>query len=438
MFDVFDTTPLNFSNEIVLFNEGARMVLEAMDEFQPISMFEDYMTEAFGKNKTETNDTKKPDEKAPAGNKVAEKFAKGKKVAADTKEKEEANEKASEKTRSGFMKIVDAIMNMIRKIRDSIGEFFDKRKLDAAQKEAYESFKIACQKDPALKNKKITVANWKKIDAEYKEYINECQKRLELLKKDEKTPIQDLIDRGKKLTTGAIKGSVISVGATSVMAMASTDRQTAQFLRNLLNSENAAMESIRKEMGKKQYKKMDKELKKMSRALSFHRMIIEYTGQHYDNYKDALLSPLRTIKSWAKVGSGETELNKENIKDLIEDRTGRQLLGNIARNKGIRDATGATVGRAAKMGVRIGVKGALSGAQDKASYLLRKLTSPTNAANKNVGQPDTPTAERRSRLVGRTKDSWSTAFTKSGGGSVRQQKKRKKREEAAAAAQQGD
>lgn len=411
MFSISETGHLNFSDEIVLFNEGARLVMEGMDEYQETDLFEDMM-ESFGKNKKDG---------------TAEKDANA--------AKEEANDKAVEKTQNGFMKIIDAIMNMIRKIKDSITDFFDKRKLDAEQKAAYESFKIACKKDPALKNKKITVANWKKIDGEYKEFINDCQKRLEMVKKDEKTPIQDLIDRGKKLTGGAIKGAVTSVAASSVMAMATTDRQTAQFLRNLLNQENAKMEQIRKDMGRKQYKKLDKELKKMSRSFSIHRLIVEITGQHYDNYKDAILSPLRSIKSWAKVATGETELDKDTVIDMAGDRTGRQLIGNLRRNQGIRDATGATVGRAAKSAVKVGVKGTMSGLADKLSYVGRKAFSPRHAADKNLAAPDDPTGYRRSRIFGKKSSPMATALTPSAGGNIYQQRraeKKKKKKEATA------
>lgn len=142
---------------------GLRMIAEAFDEYQPISMFDDYMYEAFGKKKNAAeNEPQNAQPQQPQTN--------------ATKQQMEKNDAAAAKASSGLKKVIDSVLAMIKRLKDAIVDFFERRKLDEEERKAMNALEEAMRKDPSLKNKKITVADFRKVQGEYEAITKEIEK----------------------------------------------------------------------------------------------------------------------------------------------------------------------------------------------------------------------------------------------------------------------
>ena len=93
----------------------------------------------------------------------------------EVKEQVEKNEKAKSGAIENIKKAAKAVLDMIKKLIRTVGDFIEKRKLSVDERAAYEAFKEAAKKDPSLKNKKITVRNFKEIEAEYQKVLKELE-----------------------------------------------------------------------------------------------------------------------------------------------------------------------------------------------------------------------------------------------------------------------
>ena len=93
----------------------------------------------------------------------------------EVQEQMEKNVKAKSGAIENIKKAIKAVLDMIKRLISGVRDFIDKRKLSVDERAAYEEFKKAAEKDPALKNKKINVRNFREIEAEYQKVLKEIE-----------------------------------------------------------------------------------------------------------------------------------------------------------------------------------------------------------------------------------------------------------------------
>lgn len=329
--------------------EGLHMVEEAISEYSPITMFDECFTEAFGsKKKTEA----------------------AKKQADAIKAKEAANAKASEKGVSGLRKALDAVLGMCRKIINAIDNFFQEHNFDKEEKEAYARFKEACKQDPSLKNKKITVRDYKKVQAQYQELMKECEKELEAVKKNADHPLDKLMNKMTNFVKDNTKGVAVSLGATAAINVASTNRQFAKFIRAAMHSDAEVMQKMQDVMGKKQFKAMDRDLRSLGHWISLKKKWMSVTNSLYTDVTSAMLAPFFDLR----------ETLHGRVVDPRENGGQVQVLRMMHKNKDV----GKTMDKGAKVAANVGYHGVISGAKDKLGYLGRKIIRPQKAEREGV------------------------------------------------------
>lgn len=336
--------------------EGLHMVEEAFAEYSPITMFEECFTEAFC--------SKKKKEEAE-------------KRAAEIKAKEEANAKAAEKGTSGLRKALDAVLAMCRAIISGIDNFFQEHKLDKAEKEAYENFKAACKQDPSLANKKITVRDYKKTFEEYQKLMKECEKEMTAVAKDADHPLESMLKKMETFVKEHAKGVAVSVGATAAINVASVDRQFAKYIRAAMYSDERLLQGMKDSMGKKEFKKMDRSIKSLSRRLSLKRRWLYITNNLYKDVTSAVLGPLFDVKN---IGKGMIKGVSNGIKnkgdfsgvDPRKDKNKAPIVDMLFSNKSI-NKTAGTVDSFMKNITKHGVR---AGHMDKLKYIGGKLFRP--------------------------------------------------------------
>ena len=273
-------TPCDFRDEDRMFLDGMHLVEEAYNEYQPMSFFEEYITEAFGKKKAGNakEDTpgseESPEPKTPA---------------------QPTNTASEEKARKGILKLIDAVLGIIRKIKDTVSEFIAKRRLSETERKAYEQFKEMMKKDPAMANKKIRVRDFKEIQKRYQQFMNECEREYEAVAKNAEHPIDKLLEKGKNWVTENTKGVFQSVNAVGLINIAGTNKETAQMVYSILKSDERVMEEMRKSMGDKGFKKWEKDMKSLTKRISIKRMKMKVTNQYFDDYVSAYAGAYQSL-----------------------------------------------------------------------------------------------------------------------------------------------
>ena len=328
-------TLCDFRDEDRMFLEGMHLVEEAYENYQPMTFFEEYITEAIGKKKA--GDAK---DDAPASQ-----------AAQEEREPAQPTKTATEeKARKGILKLIDAVLGMIQKIKDTVSDFIARRRLSETERKAFEQFKEMMKKDPAMANKKVRVRDFKEIQRRYQQFMAECEKEYEAVAKDAEHPIDKLLEKGKNWVTKNTKGVFQSVNAVGLINIAGTNKETAQMVYSVLKSDERLMNEMRKSMGEKGFKKWEKDMKSLTKRISIKRMKMKVTNQYFDDYVSAYAGAYQSLF---------------HLKDGVNVKDGTQMdiLNYIRLNQNSEGLVDVVKG-AVDLGVTAG-KGVAKGAGDK-------------------------------------------------------------------------
>lgn len=325
-------TLCDFRDEDRMFLEGMHLVEEAYENYQQMTFFEEYITEAFGKKKA--GNAKEDTSSSPASQ--------------EPKTPTQPTSTASEeKARKGILKLIDAVLGMIQKIKDTVSDFIARRRLSETERKAFEQFKAMMKKDPAMANKKVRVRDFKEIQRRYQQFMAECEKEYEAVAKDAEHPIDKLLEKGKNWVTKNTKGVFQSVNAVGLINIAGTNKETAQMVYAVLKSDERLMNEMRKSMGEKGFKKWEKDMKSLTKRISIKRMKMKVTNQYFDDYVSAYAGAYQSLF---------------NLKDGVNVKDGTQM--DILNYVRLNQNTADTVDGAIDIGVSA-AKGYVKGAADK-------------------------------------------------------------------------
>lgn len=245
------------------------------------------------------------------------------------KETVENNEKATNGAIAHLKNAANAILNMIRNIIDSIKEFFQKRKMDSLEREAYDAFKKAAKEDPSLKNKKVTVTDFRKLKSEYNNIIKEVEEYDKALASGKKNDVQQLADAITNRLAGIAKGVSVSVSCDTALKMATSSRELAQMMLHRLQEDEKLQQILVDSIGKKQAKQMEKDLKSLGKRLSLKRHWMKKHGQMCDSVDEAVYKTFEQVKnlctnpSLKNVSDNKTiikgALGNKEVKDTLKD-----------------------------------------------------------------------------------------------------------------------
>lgn len=156
--------------------------------------------------------------------------------------------------------IIKFISTIVKSIYNFINSLFTSKKV----KKAFEEFKKECEKDPMLRNKKITITDYKKIMKEYDKKLNELTKKQYEIRKDDEaeidTFVKNFVDEVNKISKSAT--TIVSVDAAEKIAIA--NHEIAKDIAKKLESDESILKNIENEIGSKNAKKFEKNIKRAS------------------------------------------------------------------------------------------------------------------------------------------------------------------------------
>lgn len=219
--------------------------------------------------------------------------------AGDEKVKEQVadNEEKTEKATGLLQKAAQALLNLFRRIKDSIGDFIAKRKLDKEQREAYEAFVQACKSDPSLKKKKIMVKDFKRICEEHDAILKEVEAKDREIAQGKNVDITELQNKITNFGKGIGGAATTALSIEAILNTCSVNQAWARQGYNLLRSNEKVYQTLCDNIGEKRAKKTEKELKALSKRISLRRLWLHATGRTYKDVYSAMSGALNSVKT---------------------------------------------------------------------------------------------------------------------------------------------
>lgn len=218
----------------------------------------------------------------------------------ETQLKVDQNQKAKTGVMGSLTKACQAVMKLIQNIIDSIKDFFARRNLSKEKREAYDAFKAKCAKDPSIKNKKVTVKDFTKINQDYNKILSEAENADKELAKGNDLNLDNLFSKITKFCGDATKGVTVSVGMEAALNMASSSQEIAQNIYNSLKSDKALENKLMEAVGSKETKRFERQMKSLGKRISLHRGIMKMKGTYSHSVEEAIDNTFDTV--WDVVG----------------------------------------------------------------------------------------------------------------------------------------
>lgn len=182
------------------------------------------------------------------------------------------NEKSIQKSKSFLQKVFDGIMKVFQNIKNAVVNFIDKQRMGDKERDEFDEFNRLLKENPQLGNKKVTVKDYRKIQAQYDEYIRMCDEAIREAAKGNKTDAQKLIEKITTFlkNTGTDATAVVSVNV--LRKMAAQNRVVAKDIQFALKHDQGFITGLwDKTLGEKESTKVQKELEKCTHIFSFTR-----------------------------------------------------------------------------------------------------------------------------------------------------------------------
>jgi hypothetical protein len=252
----------------------------------------------------------------------------------DVQDKLLKNEKTGEESVGFIQKAINGVIKIITNIIETIKDFLDKLTMSGAEREAYERFKQEIAKDPKLRNRKVTVADFRSITSNYDKMIAEVDREIKAVETDPNRPIDATVEKVKGFlsnTVGAAVGIPSSMVAVSAATkIADSNIEMAREIQSFLNKEQGIMKMLSQHLGKREAKKFKKNIDAAAKNTKLHRLKVSLFKKKYDSLQDCISS---TLESFQKLSPETFALGK---KLLGNEYTGTVIKGaikNVARTK---------------------------------------------------------------------------------------------------------
>ena len=207
----------------------------------------------------------------------------------------EKNNAIADKSTGYIQKAIDAVKSLINKLITMVKDFIDRITLKGEEKAAFEKYRKMCAEDPSLKNKKVTVQDFRQKQQQYNELLNEVEKEIKKSEAEEGYPVDNVI---KKITDKAknIAGSTgVIMSADAAMKIAESNVQAARVLNGALNTDYGLMDKLSKALGEKDASKFKKRVGAAARNTKLTRLKIHIMRRQYDSIQDCVKSTLASV-----------------------------------------------------------------------------------------------------------------------------------------------
>jgi hypothetical protein len=284
------------------------------------------------------------------------------------------NAEVAEKGGSFVGKAIQAVITMINKLITSITDFVQRCTMSGEERKAFDAYREACKKDPSLKNKKITVKDFRQTQAQYEQMVKEVETEIKAVKADGNHPIDAITKKVNDFLGNAV-GGVKAVFATDLgVKIAESNIQAAKVISTYLNNSKTAMQELSKSLGDKEAAKFKKRVDNASKETILNRLKIRIFHKQYESLEDCIKSTAQTLSDIPQIG----QLIGGNKDDKMRALKAGSMANKLVKSTGVGDAV-APVAKDVK-------KGIISGAKDYAKRRIVDKVKPVDDIERDEHQ----------------------------------------------------
>lgn len=269
----------------------------------------------------------------------------------DTEETNNFNEGVITGAINSLKSAVKVLKEAIQKIINSITDFFKNRGLSAEERAKFNEIRKWAANNPEFANQKVTIANYKEYEKVYDDALKQMNSLFGRLKSTAKNavksaadPVWDAIQGSldailgkveKDINSianegaGMVKRGSLTVTMKTALEMADSNAAAAKALKLALNDESSLLESIEKELGKKEAEKFSKKLEAYARNGRIHRAKVKLLGRKNKTLQSIARKQYKAILSFTNLNSDGTLKNGKGLVD------GGSIARGFAKNPGL-------------------------------------------------------------------------------------------------------
>ena len=207
------------------------------------------------------------------------------------------NEKKKTGVFEHLKKAAQAVLNSIMALVNKVRDFFQSKKMDEAEKQAYLDFKAAVKADPSLKNKTVTVADFRKLQEEYLYTIRAIEDQEKAIAAGKETDCDRVIAKAKDYIANAGKGVFFAVGAEGALKLCKNHKGVAKVASEILKNDADMQQELVNALGKKEAKRFAKDVNSLGKLISVKKFKMQVTQKFVD------LTTKYSAKNIAAVGA---------------------------------------------------------------------------------------------------------------------------------------
>ena len=238
--------------------------------------------------------------------------------AGDTSDVE--NAETEEKAVSLLQKAFAALKSLLNKIRAIIETVISWVKADGSEINEYKQFCAELKKNPELKNKKVTLRDYRTVIAEYDKTLSKFEADYKAMKDEEvenrPSFVRDVNEAVQKTKEKAGRMATVAGSAFTVEAALEYARQNqknAAKIQTIINWDFLVLEQLEKELGKKEVRKFKKKIRKLSSRCGMIRATAGGRMEQSKTIRATIADTFGNLKGVMKHAKGNAE-----AKDLMK------------------------------------------------------------------------------------------------------------------------
>lgn len=234
-----------------------------------------------------------------------------------------ANAETEEKAISLLQKAINAMKALIQKIKDILNTVISWVKADNAEISEYKKFCQQIKQNPELKNKKVTLRDYRQVIAEYDKQLGDAEKKYRAMKDEEaanKPNFADDVKAGIAATGKKVASIATSVGASftveSALEYARQNTKNAALVQTIIDNDFLILKALEKSLGTKEIRKFKWKVKALNCRCRVVRTILGGRMEQSKTIKDTVADTFSSIRSL--IGGSKRALGNKDTKDFVK------------------------------------------------------------------------------------------------------------------------
>lgn len=287
---------------------------------------------------------------------------------------QQKNEEVSNKSSNILARMIHGVIDMIRSLIESITSFFEEMTMDSDEKNAFQNFRNQMKNDPKLKNVKITVKDFRKINKEYDDLLKKGEAELRKAKADDKYSLSGIINEFQEAAKKKIEPTSLALSSEVALRIAESDQNSARALKVALEHDESFMKQLEKNFGKREANSFKKRIDNAAEMTTLTKLMITIRGTRYKNIQSLVSSTTEGfikggfINPFTRAGRlmWKNKETRELNKTIVKKGAGPAISG---------AASGAAQAVSDKFGLGLKIKNPLEKKIDKEKENLKRTKS---------------------------------------------------------------